>query len=56
MEQTGYQEKKLSFSYLGVPVIANRLSAKNYRVLVEKITKNISIWVTKLHHMQEEWH
>jgi len=30
-----------------VPITANRLSALDCKMLVEKITKNISIWTTK---------
>ena len=47
LELTGYQEGKLPFKYLGVPVTASKLSAMDCSLLVDKITKKISIWATK---------
>ena len=37
----------MPFRYLGVPVIANRLSALDCRLLVEKVTKYIATWETR---------
>ena len=37
----------MPFRYLGVPVIANKFSKMEYRLLVEKITKKIKTWATK---------
>ena len=42
LDQTGFQEGKLPFRYLGVPVTANRISALDCRLFVEKITRNIA--------------
>ena len=47
LQLIGYQEGKLPFKYLGVPVPASRLSAMDCSLLVDKITKKIAIWATK---------
>ena len=47
MEITGFQEGAFPFRYLGVPVIANKLSKLECTQFMEKITKSIKVWATK---------
>ena len=44
LEITGFTEGHLPFRYLGLPIIASRLSKGECRLLVEKITAKILIW------------
>ena len=47
LDKTVYQEGELPLRYLGVPITANKLSKTEGRLLVDKITKKITVWATK---------
>ena len=44
---TGFSEGSLPLRYLGIPIIASRLSKMECRRMVDKITTRIKTWVTR---------
>ena len=47
LEITGFQEGTFPMRYLGVPIIASRLSKLECRALVDKIVAKIRLWSTR---------
>ena len=41
VEMTGFQEGKVPFTYLGVPIIPKKLKAADGKVLIEKMVSKI---------------
>jgi len=46
-ELIGFNEGKLPFRYLGVPITVGRLSSSDCQLLVDKIMAKFQIWGTK---------
>ncbi|CAK8562475.1 unnamed protein product [Lathyrus sativus] len=48
IEASGFQEGRLPFKYLGVPVTGKKLSVRHYSPLIDKIVGKIKHWTTRL--------
>ncbi|XP_062114571.1 uncharacterized protein LOC133825675 [Humulus lupulus] len=47
LEASGFRKSDVPFSYLGVPIYAKRISAKECSLLVDKMTNRIRSWSTR---------
>jgi hypothetical protein len=47
LDELQMEEGHFPVRYLGVPLISSKLSAADYRVLIERITKRIDYWTSK---------
>ncbi|CAK8538037.1 unnamed protein product [Lathyrus sativus] len=48
IKASGFQEGRLPFKYLGVPVTGKKLSMRHYAPLIDKIMGKIKHWTTRL--------